>query len=122
MDVLVVVGVGGMGETIARRQAVGRKTVLADFNEVALEATAEKMRVDGFDVVTAKIDVSSRESVERVAALAASLGPVAQVVHTELARLYRTVFLLGILCEFVGRAVVQRGVHSHRVVFVNVAE
>jgi len=82
MDVLVVVGVGGMGETIARRQAVGRKTVLADFNEVALEATAEKMRVDGFDVVTAKIDVSSRESVERVAALAASLGPVAQVVHT----------------------------------------
>ena len=82
MDVLVVVGVGGMGETIARRQAVGRKTVLADFNEVALEATAEKMRIDGFEVVTAKIDVSSRESVERVAALAASLGPVTQVVHT----------------------------------------
>jgi NAD(P)-dependent dehydrogenase (short-subunit alcohol dehydrogenase family) len=82
MDVLVVVGVGGMGETIARRQAVGRRTVLADFNEVALEATAEKMRDDGFDVVTAKIDVSSRESVEQVAALAASLGPVMQVVHT----------------------------------------
>jgi len=82
MDVLVVIGVGGMGETIARRQAVGRKTVLADFNEVALEATAEKMRDDGFDVVTAKVDVSSRESVEQVAALAASLGPVMQVVHT----------------------------------------
>lgn len=82
MDVLVVVGVGGMGETIARRQAPGKKTLLADFNEVALEATAEKMRDDGFDVVTAKIDVSSRDSVEEVAALAASLGPVAQVAHT----------------------------------------
>ena len=82
MDVLVVVGVGGMGETIARRQAVGRTTVLADFNEVALEATAEKMRTDGFKVVTQKVDVSSRESVEQAAELAASLGPVAQVVHT----------------------------------------
>ena len=82
MDVLVVVGVGGMGETIARRQAVGRKTVLADFNEAALEATAEKMRIDGFDVVTRKIDVSSRESVEDAAAYSASLGRVAQVVHT----------------------------------------
>jgi len=82
VDVLVVVGVGGMGETIARRQAVGHKTLLADFNEAALEATAEKMRVDGFDVVTAKVDVSSRESVEAVATLAASLGPVTQVVHT----------------------------------------
>jgi len=82
MDVLVVVGVGGMGETIARRQAAGRTTVLADFNETALEATADKMRDDGFDVVTAKVDVSSRESVEAVATLAASLGPVAQVVHT----------------------------------------
>jgi NAD(P)-dependent dehydrogenase (short-subunit alcohol dehydrogenase family) len=82
VDVLVVVGVGGMGETIARRQAVGRKTVLADFNEVALEATAEKMRIDGFDVVTRKIDVSSRESVEDTAAFAASLGRVTQVVHT----------------------------------------
>ena len=82
MDVLVVIGAGGMGETIARRQGVGRKTLLADFNESALEVLAGTMRDGGFDVVVQKVDVSSRESVEQLAALAASLGPVTQVVHT----------------------------------------
>ena len=81
-EVLVVIGVGGMGETIARRQAVGRTTLLTDFDDVALAAVAEAMTNDGFDVHTAQIDVSSRESVERVAAQAAALGEVTYVVHT----------------------------------------
>ncbi|MHC9043233.1 SDR family oxidoreductase [Microbacterium saperdae] len=82
MDVLVVIGVGGMGETIARRQGVGRTTVLADFNESTLESVAAQMRVDGFEIVTRRVDVSSRSSVEELAAAASELGPVTQVVHT----------------------------------------
>ena len=31
-QIVVVVGVGGMGETIARRQGPGKKLLLADFN------------------------------------------------------------------------------------------
>jgi NAD(P)-dependent dehydrogenase (short-subunit alcohol dehydrogenase family) len=82
MDVLVVIGIGGMGETIARRQGVGRRTVLADFNEAALDRLAEAMRVDGFDVETVRVDVSSRSSVHELALQAASLGPIRSVVHT----------------------------------------
>ena len=82
MDVLVVIGVGGMGETIARRQAPGKHTLLADFNETAIETLAAAMRIDGFEVTTQKVDVSSRESLSALADTAASLGPVKQVVHT----------------------------------------
>lgn len=81
-DVLVVIGVGGMGETIARRQAPGRTTLLADFNEAATDAVAASMRDDGFDVVTQRVDVSSRASVDSLATRAAALGDVRTLVHT----------------------------------------
>lgn len=81
-EVLVIVGVGGMGETIARRLAPGKKTLLADFNEELLHTTAAKMIDDGFDVTTASVDVSSSESVEALAGLADRLGSVTQFVHT----------------------------------------
>ncbi|ALJ21936.1 SDR family oxidoreductase [Microbacterium sp. No. 7] len=80
--VLVVIGVGGMGETIARRLAPGHRTVLADFNEELLERVTAGMTVDGFDVEPVRVDVSSYASVQEVAALADGLGPVTRVVHT----------------------------------------
>jgi len=81
-DVLVVIGVGGMGETIARRLAPGRITVLADFNETAVGALAAAMRDDGFEVETQRVDVSSRDSVAALATRSAALGDVTAVVHT----------------------------------------
>jgi NAD(P)-dependent dehydrogenase (short-subunit alcohol dehydrogenase family) len=81
-SVVVVVGVGGMGTAIARRQSAGRQLVLADFNEEALERTAADLRAEGFDVTTHPVDVSSRESVAALAAAAADRGPVAEVIHT----------------------------------------
>lgn len=81
-DVLVVIGSGGMGATIARRLAPGRTTLLADFDERLLTSLAEEMTTDGFDVHTARVDVSSRASVRALAERAAELGPVTQVVHT----------------------------------------
>lgn len=80
--VLVVIGVGGIGETIARRLAPGRPALLADVNGEQLAATAERMVDDGFDVHAVEVDVSSRDSVEALAAAAQELGAVAQVVHT----------------------------------------
>ncbi|WP_145737226.1 SDR family oxidoreductase [Saccharopolyspora dendranthemae] len=80
--VVVVIGVGGMGQSIARRQGAGRKVVLADFDEDLLSTAAEALRGEGYDVAPHHVDVSSRTSVTALAEAAASLGPVAEIVHT----------------------------------------
>ncbi|KQO97473.1 SDR family oxidoreductase [Leifsonia sp. Leaf264] len=81
-DVLVVIGAGGMGETIARRLAPGKLTLLADFNTDLLARVSDSMTTDGFTVETAQVDVSSRESVEALARRAHEAGSVSQMVHT----------------------------------------
>ncbi|MGW9252013.1 SDR family oxidoreductase [Streptomyces albidoflavus] len=81
-NVVVVIGVGGMGEAIARRQGPGNRLLLADFDEVTLAAVAERLRGQGHEVVTQAVDVSSASSVAALAEAAAGLGPVTQVVHT----------------------------------------
>lgn len=81
-QVLVVIGVGGMGQAIARRQGAGKAVLLADFNETTLKATAETLRGEGHDVTTDRVDVSSHESVTELAEKAAALGSVTQVAHT----------------------------------------
>jgi len=81
-EVLVVIGAGGMGRAIARRQGPGKTVLLADFNEDTLAAAADAARAEGHHVVTHRVDVSSRESVSALAREAASLGSVTQVVHT----------------------------------------
>ena len=81
-NVLVVIGVGGMGLAIARRLGSGATVLLADFNETTLAAAAEQLRVEGHDVVERRVDVSERASVAALADAAAQLGPVHQVAHT----------------------------------------
>ncbi|MFJ3629378.1 SDR family oxidoreductase [Streptomyces albidoflavus] len=81
-NVVVVIGVGGMGEAIARRQGPGNRLLLADFDEATLAAVAEQLRGQGHEVVTQAVDVSSASSVTALAEAAAGLGPVTQVVHT----------------------------------------
>lgn len=81
-DVLVVIGIGGMGESIARRLGAGKQVLLADFNDEALERVASVMRGEGFAVSTQKVDVSSRESLAALADAAAERGDVRQVAHT----------------------------------------
>ncbi|RZE05124.1 short-chain dehydrogenase [Streptomyces albidoflavus] len=81
-NVVVVIGVGGMGEAIARRQGPGNRLLLADFDEATLAAVAERLRGQGHEVVTQAVDVSSASSVTALAETAAGLGLVTQVVHT----------------------------------------
>jgi NAD(P)-dependent dehydrogenase (short-subunit alcohol dehydrogenase family) len=80
--VVVVIGVGGMGEAIARRQGPGRKVILADFNEQTLESLTSRLVTDGYDVSAHHADVGSPESVAALAQVAASAGPVTQLIHT----------------------------------------
>ena len=81
-QVVVVIGVGGMGEAIARRQGPGRKLLVADFNEETLESLASSLKSDGYDVSAHHVDVGSPESVQALAHAAASAGAVTQLVHT----------------------------------------
>ena len=81
-EVLVVVGTGGMGLSTARRVGAGRVIMLADINQSGLEAAADALSVDGHQVMTQQVDVTSRASVAAAADVAASSGRVTAVVHT----------------------------------------
>jgi meso-butanediol dehydrogenase / (S,S)-butanediol dehydrogenase / diacetyl reductase len=81
-DVLVIVGVGGMGVAVARRSGAGRTIVLADIDSAALIAAADALIQDGHQVLTREVDVTSRSSVAAVAETARAAGRVTAVVHT----------------------------------------
>jgi len=81
-EVVVVTGIGGMGIACARRLGVGRKLVVADFNEQKLRAEADRLQADGFAVTVQVVDVSDRASVASLAATAGSLGTLRTLVHT----------------------------------------
>lgn len=80
--VLVVIGVGGMGEAIARRLGSGRPVLVADHSTERLEAVREQLHGNGYDVHAQQVDVSDRGSLSELADRAAELGPITSVVHT----------------------------------------
>lgn len=81
-EVVVVIGAGGIGQAIARRQGSGRSVLLADLNEETLGAAAAALQAGGHSVTTQHVDVSSRESVRALASAAAERGDVVQVIDT----------------------------------------
>jgi NAD(P)-dependent dehydrogenase (short-subunit alcohol dehydrogenase family) len=81
-EVLVIIGAGGIGQAIARRQGSGKTILLADYNDRVLASATAALEAAGHTVTTHPVDVASRESVHTLAAAAAELGDVVQVVHT----------------------------------------
>ena len=81
-EVVVVIGAGGIGLAIARRQGSGKTILLADINEDTLKAAVKTLQSTGHDVTSQRVDVSSRESVRALAKAAAELGNVLQVITT----------------------------------------
>lgn len=81
-EVVVVIGAGGIGMAIARRQGFGKHILLADFNENLLESVAKELESASYKVTSLKVDVSSRASVRALADEAAALGSVVNVVNT----------------------------------------
>jgi len=81
-QVVVVIGAGGIGQAIARRQGAGRTVLLADRNEAVLAAARDALEAGGHAVAARQVDVSSREPVRALAQAAAGLGPVVNVVNT----------------------------------------
>jgi NAD(P)-dependent dehydrogenase (short-subunit alcohol dehydrogenase family) len=81
-NTLVVVGVGGMGLAIARRLGSGRRVLLADYSPARVEEALTALRGEGHNVEGHTVDVSHRESVEKLARAAATAGRIDAVVHT----------------------------------------
>jgi NAD(P)-dependent dehydrogenase (short-subunit alcohol dehydrogenase family) len=80
-NVIVVIGAGQIGQAIARRVSAGKRVLLADLREENAAAAAEALSNVGFEVGTATIDVSSRESVHNLVQAATALGEVSSVIH-----------------------------------------
>ncbi|OQV10569.1 hypothetical protein CLAIMM_14547 [Cladophialophora immunda] len=80
--VLVVTGVGGMGLAVARRLGSGRRVILADYSEKALDAAVSQLQSEGFIVESHKVDVADYDSVRQLSEHAAKAGRIDAIVHT----------------------------------------
>jgi NAD(P)-dependent dehydrogenase (short-subunit alcohol dehydrogenase family) len=80
-SIVVVIGAGSIGQAIARRVSAGKHVLLADLRPANAAAAAEVLRNAGFEVSTATVDVSSRESIQTLVEAAVALGEVTGVIH-----------------------------------------
>jgi len=80
-NVIVVIGAGSIGQAIARRVKAGKHILLADLRQENADTAAKTLSDAGFDVTTAKVDVSSRASVQALIENAKSHGEVSGVIH-----------------------------------------
>jgi NAD(P)-dependent dehydrogenase (short-subunit alcohol dehydrogenase family) len=81
-EVLVVIGSGGMGLSVARRVGAGRLIVLADVDRACLDSAAAALSSGGHQVLAREVDVTSRPSMAALAEMAEGRGRVTAVVHT----------------------------------------
>jgi NAD(P)-dependent dehydrogenase (short-subunit alcohol dehydrogenase family) len=81
LEVIVVIGAGSIGQAIARRVSAGKRVLLADLRLENANAAAEVLKDAGFEVTTASVDVSKRESVRALVQTATALGTVAGLIH-----------------------------------------
>jgi NAD(P)-dependent dehydrogenase (short-subunit alcohol dehydrogenase family) len=81
-EVIVIIGAGGIGQAIARRQGFGKIVFLADNNRAVLAEAVAALEHASYTVASQTVDVTSRVSVRALADAAAALGSVTQVVNT----------------------------------------
>ena len=80
--VVALLGAGSMGTAIVRRIGAGKKILLGDISEKALERVGDDFRRCGYDVETLQVNALQKESVEAFARKAAELGPVMYFIDT----------------------------------------
>ena len=80
-QVVALLGAGSMGTAIVRRIGAGKKILLGDISENALERVGEDFRRSGYDVETMQVNALKKESVKAFACRAAELGPVMYLIN-----------------------------------------
>src|SRR5690349_10528105 len=81
-EVVVIIGVGGLGLATARRIGTGRHLVLADVPGKSLDHAAEVLEASGHQFTQWPTDQSDRAAVESLAAEASRIGPIRTIVDT----------------------------------------
>jgi NAD(P)-dependent dehydrogenase (short-subunit alcohol dehydrogenase family) len=81
-EVVVVIGVGGMGLACARRLGPGRQLVIADHDAERLTESTAELQSNGLDVVGHVVDVAVRSSTNDLASVVAQVGRLRTLVHT----------------------------------------
>jgi NAD(P)-dependent dehydrogenase (short-subunit alcohol dehydrogenase family) len=79
-EVAVIIGAGSIGVAIGRVAGIGRRVLLADYNEETMNAVAGQLRGEGYDVTTHQVDISDHDAVAALADTAAAAGDVTRVV------------------------------------------
>lgn len=80
--VVALLGAGSMGTAIVRRIGAGKKILLGDISEKALERVGEDFSRCGYDVETMVVNALDKDSVKAFAKKAAELGPVMHFIDT----------------------------------------
>jgi NAD(P)-dependent dehydrogenase (short-subunit alcohol dehydrogenase family) len=80
-EVIVVIGSGSIGQAIARRVSAGKQVLLADLHPENNHRAAKILSEAGFEVSTAVVDVSSRDSVHALISVATAIGNIKGLIH-----------------------------------------
>lgn len=80
-QVIVLIGAGAIGQAIARRVSAGKHLLIADLRKENNQAAEKVLTEAGFEVSTALVDVSKRESVESLVLLATQIGSIHGLIH-----------------------------------------
>lgn len=80
-DVMILTGAGQIGMAIARRIGYGKKIVVGDLNPESTEAVCRILNEAGFDAVPVEMNLSSRESILDLIAVARKHGEISMLVN-----------------------------------------
>ena len=80
-EVMILTGAGQIGMAIARRMGAGMKIVIGDKKLENAQTIAQIMNEAGFDAVPVEMDLSSRESILNIIAVAREYGEISMLVN-----------------------------------------
>jgi NAD(P)-dependent dehydrogenase (short-subunit alcohol dehydrogenase family) len=81
INTIVVIGAGSIGQAITRRVSAGKHVLLADLRQENADVAVKVLSEAGFEVSTATMDVSSRQSVHELVETATAVGAITGVIH-----------------------------------------
>ena len=80
-EVMILTDAGQIGMAIARRMGYGKKIVVGDLNPESTEAVCRILNEAGFDTVPVEMNLSSRESILNLIAVAREHGEISMLVN-----------------------------------------
>ena len=78
---MLLTGAGQIGMAIARRMGYGMKIVIGDKKPENLQAVSQAMNEAGFDTIAMEMDLSSRQSIQKLIAEAEKWGDITMLVN-----------------------------------------